>query len=388
MINFDFISPTKIFFGKDRELEVGNIIASYNFKKVALVYGGGSIKKIGLYDKVVNSLNENNIEFIEISGVEPNPKLTHVKKSIETLKNENIELILAVGGGSVIDEAKSIAHGLVNEGDPFDFNISKRISSKALPVGVILTLSAAGSELSNSCVITNDEVNPFIKNGFTSDLNRPLFAICNPELTYSVSKFQTGCGIVDILMHTLERYVNVNDECMLSEQVAIGLMKTVLHYGKIAIANPYDYEARANLMLASSYSHNGLTGLGKKQFMRVHGLEHTLSGCYDEVAHGAGLSVLWPAWCLFVLKDEKANKQLKTLAKELFNLDNAYDGVIALRNYFKEIGMPVTLNELNTKTPIDTEKLALAYSKNKTRVVKDFIDLDYDTCKEVFEKAI
>ena len=188
-------------------------------------------------------------------------------------------------------------------------------------------------------------------------------------------------------MHTLERFVNVKDECMLSEQFAIGLMKTVLHYGKIAIENPYDYEARANLMLASSYSHNGLTGLGKTQSMRVHGLEHTLSGCYDEVAHGAGLSVLWPAWCLFALQNERANKQLTILAKELFNLDNAYDGVIALKNYFKEIGMPVKLDELNTKTPIDIEKLALTYSKNKTRVVKDFIDLDYYTCKQVFERA-
>ena len=387
MINFDFISPTKLFFGKGKENEIGKILSSYGFNKIALVYGGGSIKKIGLYDKVIKALNEYNIEFIEISGVEPNPKLTHVKKAIELLKNENIQLVLAVGGGSVIDEAKSIAHGLVNDGDPFDFNTFKRISNKVLPVGVILTLSAAGSELSNSCVISNDEVDPYMKNGFTSDLNRPLFSICNPELTYSVNKFQTGCGIVDILMHTLERFVNLNDECMLSEQFAIGLMKTVLHYGKIAIENPCDYEARANLMLASSYSHNGLTGLGKTQFMRAHVLEHTLSGCYDEVAHGAGLSVIWPAWCLFALQDERANKQLTVLAKELFNLDNAYDGIIALRNYFKDIGMPITLEELNTKTPIDIEKLALTFSKNKTKVVKDFIDLDYYTCKEVFERA-
>ena len=185
-------------------------------------------------------------------------------------------------------------------------------------------------------------------------------------------------------MHTLERYMNSTDSCMFSEQVAIGLMKTVLHYGKIAIENPNDYEARANLMLASSYSHNGLTGLGKKQFMRVHGLEHTLSGCYDEVAHGAGLSVLWPAWCLFVLKDERAHKQLKTLAKELFNLDDAKEGILALKQYFKDIGMPTTLKELNTNKPIDIEYLALTYSNNKTRIVKDFIDIDYQAAKEIF----
>ena len=387
MINFDFISPTKLYFGKDKENEVGSIINNYGFKKVALVYGGGSIKKIGLYEKVIKSLNDNNISYIEIPNVEPNPKLSHVKNAIKLLKDENIELVLAVGGGSVIDAAKSISHGLCYDGDPFDFNSFKKVSTKALPVGVILTLSAAGSELSNSCVISNDEVIPFKKNGFTSDLNRPLFAICNPELTYSVNKFQTGCGIVDILMHTLERFVNTTDSCMLSEQFAIGLMKTVLHYGKIAINEPTNYEARANLMLASSYSHNGLTGLGKKQFMRVHGLEHSLSGCYDEVAHGAGLSVLWPAWCLFVLDEPRANAQLKVLAKELFNKDSALEGIMELKKYFKEIGMPVSLSELELTRPLDIEEIALSYSKNKTKIVDDFKPIDYKACVEIFNIA-
>ena len=227
----------------------------------------------------------------------------------------------------------------------------------------------------------------YMKNGFTSDLNRPLFAICNPELTYSVNKFQTGCGIVDILMHTLERFVNTTDSCMLSEQFAIGLMKTVLHYGKIAINEPTNYEARANLMLASSYSHNGLTGLGKKQFMRVHGLEHSLSGCYDEVAHGAGLSILWPAWCLFVLDEPRANAQLKVLAKELFNKDSALEGIMELKKYFKEIGMPVRLSELELKRPLNIEEIALSYSNNKTKIVDDFKPIDYKACVEIFNIA-
>lgn len=388
MINFEFISPTKMYFGKDTEKQVGSIIASYGYKKVALIYGGGSIVKIGLYNTVINSLNESNIEFVEISGVEPNPKLSHVKKAINQLKNENIELILAVGGGSVIDEAISIAHGLKNDCDPFIFNTGEKISEKALPIGVILTLSAAGSELSNSCVITNDEVTPFVKKGFTSDLNRPLFAICNPVLTYSVNKFQTGCGIVDTLMHTLERFVNPNDSCMLSEEIAIGLMKTVLHYGKIAINKPDDYEARANLMLASSLSHNGLTGLGKKQFMRAHGIEHALSGCYDEVAHGAGLSVIWPAWCKFVVNEPRANKQLSKLAKELFNVNDPLKGIEELKCYFKEIGMPVSLKELKLNSSLDIEKIANEYTNNKTKVYKDFIDIGYEQCLEILKIAM
>ncbi|MCI5745464.1 MAG: iron-containing alcohol dehydrogenase, partial [Erysipelotrichaceae bacterium] len=271
----------------------------------------------------------------------------------------------------------------------FDFNRKtvKNYPSIIIPVGVILTISAAGSELSSSCVISNDELTPFIKQGFNDDNNRPLFAVCDPTLTYSVDKFQTGCGIVDIMMHTLERFMNANDNCMLSEQFAIGLLKTVMHYGKIAIDNPNDYEARAELMLASSFSHNGLTGLGKSQLMRVHGLEHVLSGCYDEVAHGAGLAILFPAWCIRVLSHPLANKQLTILAKELFNEDDPLKGIYALKNYFKQIYMPTSLSELKLNSKLDIEKMALIYSNNKTKVVHDFIDLDYQTVKEIFEMA-
>lgn len=388
MINFDFISPTKLFFGKDKELEVGKIISSYGFNKIALVYGGGSIKRIGLYDNVISSLNQYNIKFIEIDNVEPNPKLSHTKKAINLLENEDIELILAVGGGSVIDEAIAISHGLANNCDPFIFISGNKVSNKALPIGVILTLSAAGSELSNSCVITNDEVVPYYKKGFTSDLNRPLFAICNPSLTFSVNKFQTGCGIVDILMHTLERYMNPTDSCMFSEQIAIALMKTVLYYGKIAINEPNNYEARANLMLASSFSHNGLTGLGKKQFMRAHGIEHALSGCYDEVAHGEGLAVIWPAWCKFVLNEPRANKQLTVLAKQLFDKDNALDGILALQEYFQDIGMPTSLSKLNLKKELNIETIANEYTFNKTKIYEDFIDIGYEQCIEILKIAM
>lgn len=388
MVDFEFLSPTKIFFGKNKECEVGKIISNYGFKKIVLIYGKGSIKKIGLYQKVITSLKNNNIEFIEISGVEVNPKLSFIKKTNSVLKNQNIEMILAVGGGSVIDSAKSISHSLYYDGNPFDFNEKTNTKDyKVVPVGTILTIAAAGSELSNSCVITNDEVIPFVKKGFNLESNRPLFAICNPLLTYSVSKYQTACGIVDIMMHTLERYMNPEDSCLLSEEFSIGLLKTMLHYGKIVMEDPYNYQARSEIMLASSLSHNGLTGIGKKQNMRVHGLEHVLSGFYDEVSHGAGLAILWPAWCLYVLDNKKANNQLRILAKELFNKDDALSGIMELKKFFKSINMPTSLSDLNLNKEIDIEQMALYYSNNKTKVIEDFKRLDYNAFIEIFNIA-
>lgn len=385
MNNFVFNSPTKMFFGIDYEKQVGQIIKSYGFNNIAFIYGKGSIKQNSLYDDVINSLKENDINYYEIDGVEANPKLSFVKKAKEALNDKNIDLILAVGGGSVIDTAKLLSHCLHYPNDPFDFNMNKAKIEKVIPVGVILTISAAGSELSDSCVISNNEVNPFIKKGFNSESNRPLFAICNPKLTYSVSKYQTGCGIVDIMMHTLERYMNPDDECMLSEEIAIALLKTVMHYGKIAINNPNNYEARANLMLASSLSHNGLTGLGKKQAMRVHGLEHILSGHYDCVAHGAGLSILWPAWCLYVLSEKKAYDLLQRLSINLFNEKDPKKGIFLLKNYFKEIGMPTSLSDLNID--VDIESMALSFTNNKTKSIHNFKEIDYEGFIEIFNLA-
>lgn len=387
MNNFEFISPTKIYFGKDSHKNIGTIIHEYGFKKIALIYGKGSIKKIGLYNDVISSLKEMNLDYCEISGVQANPKLSFVKMAIEKLKNQNIDFLLAIGGGSVIDTAKSISHALYYRGNPFDFNMGIAKSSSVIPVGVILTISAAGSELSNSCVISNDEVIPFIKKGFNADSNRPLFAILNPELTYTVNTFQTGCGIVDTLMHTLERYMNAFDSCMLSEQFALALIKTVLHYGKIAIEQPDNYEARAELMLASSLSHNGLTGLGKKQLMRVHGLEHILSGFHDEVAHGAGLSILWPAWCMKVVNHPKANVLLTQLAKEVFHKETAIEGINALKQYFEDISMPTRLSQLNLQKPLDIKEMALAYSCNKSKIIEDFIPLGYEEFIDIFHLA-
>lgn len=387
MINFDFYSPTKIFFGKDRENEVGEIIKKYGYKKVLLHYGKSSIKKTGLYDKVVNSLNNSKVEFIELGGVEPNPKDSLVRVGVELAKKEEVDFILAVGGGSVIDSAKSIACGSKVDFDPWLFNAHEKTPLDAIPVGVILTISAAGSELSNSCVITN-EVTKF-KNGFNSDLIRPKFAIMNPELTYSVSKFQTGCGIVDILMHTLERYFTDTKNIEFAQNIAEGLVKSVLEAGRVAIKNPNDYNARSTLMIASSFSHNGLTGLGGKMYFTVHKLEHQISGTFDEVAHGAGLSVLFSAWAKWVYKKDPSN--FIRFANNVWGIegnseDVALKGIEKLEEYFRKIEMPTTFKDLGI-SETEFSPMANRLTKNDTVKVPGYVELDYQAIMEIFELA-
>jgi alcohol dehydrogenase YqhD (iron-dependent ADH family) len=387
MNNFEFYSPTKVYFGKNQESRIGEIIKSYNYKNILLVYGMSSIKKIGLYDTVITSLKDANISFYELSGIEPNPKLSKVKEGIKIVKDHNCDLILAVGGGSVIDTAKAIACGSFLDSDPWCLNDHSVKPSKALPVGVILTISAAGSELSNSCVISNDDTH--VKSGFNSDLIRPLFAVLNPELTYTVSKYQTACGIVDILMHTLERYLTDVDNLYFTDEVALGVMKSVITSGKIAINNPYDYEARAALMIASSFSHNGLTGLGGNFYFTVHKLEHELSGTYDEIAHGAGLAALYSGWALTVY--EKLPHKFARFAKEVMNVENdneletAKEGILKLKDFFKEIGMPTSFSDFNISKEEYIE-MAKRITKNNTVLVPGFVKLNLELVLSIFEK--
>lgn len=366
MINFEFISPTKIFFGDRQEENVGQIIKNYGFKNILFHFGTSSIFKSGLYDKVVKSLNENGINFIPFGGVTPNPKISLVREGVKIVKENNLDFILAVGGGSVIDSAKAISHGAKVDFDPWKFFSQEEKSFSCLSVGVILTLSAAGSELSNSCVMSNTDIN--VKNGFNSDLNRPLFAILNPKLTYSVSKYQTACGIVDILMHTLERYFNDEKNTYFADEMAFGIIKSTIKAGLIAYEKPEDYDARATLMIASSYSHNGLTGLGNKFYFTVHKLEHILSGLYDEVAHGAGLAILFPAWSKYtkeIFKEKWINlgQALNINAENDCELiDNT---ILYFENLFKKINMPTKLEEVNVFEK-DFDNFALRATKNDT----------------------
>lgn len=315
MIDFNFAIRTKLYFGKDKENEVGHILKDEGAHRVLVVIGRSSVKKSGLLDKVYKSLDEENIEHYLLEGVRANPTSELVKEGVKLALEKQIDYILAIGGGSVIDTAKSIAVGYYYDSDPFDFNLHKLSPTKALPLGVILTISASGSEMSTSCVIQDDKTGT--KSGFNSELNRPMFAIENPELTYTVNKEQTGYGIVDIMMHTLERYFQPSNENDVADEFAIGLLKSTLKAGRIAINNPKDYQARAVLMLNSSLSHNGLTNIGKPFMMPVHQMEHVLSGLYPSVAHGAGLAVMFPAWAKYYLKYDEA--KFSYLAECLFN---------------------------------------------------------------------
>ena len=389
MLNFEYHVPTRIIFGKDTHKDAGSIIKEYGFTRILLHYGKGSVKRSGLYDEVVSSLNENGIDYIELGGAEPNPKLSLVREGVRLAKEHKSELVLAVGGGSVIDSAKLIAHGALVDFDPWEFNARTKMPEGALSVGTILTLSASGSEMSSSCVITNDETG--LKRGFNSKYNRPLFSICNPCLTYTVNPYQTACGIVDILMHTLERYFTVSDTFTITDNMAFGVIRTVIEAGKKAMANPQSYDARANLMWAGSLSHNDLTHCGTQFFLGCHQLEHELSGMFDSVAHGAGLAIVYPAWAKYIYKYNPdrfallATEALGILGDGKTTEETALCGIKMLEDYFSSIGMPTRLSDLEIDiTDADIEEMAEKCTFFGTRELTDYKMLGKDEIIEIF----
>ena len=387
MNNFIYYTPTKVYFGKDEEKKIGTILKEYNPKKVMLVYGGGSIKKIGLYDTVIEALNKENISYLELGGVMANPVISLVYEGIKLGIKEGVDFVLAIGGGSVLDTAKDIAHGIADPSvDVWDFHRYVKSPVKTLRKGAILTISAAGSEMSNSCVISNPDTKE--KRGFGSDLNRFDFAIENPELTYSVSPYQTSCGTVDIAMHTIERFFSPG-ECELTDEIALAVIKSTFKYGEIAYDNPKDYEARAELMWASSLAHNGLTHMGRSVNMQVHQLEHELSALDPRIAHGAGLAALWCSWARYVYKS-MPDRFIKYV-NEVWNVlgwdeDAILEGIRRQENYYKSIGMPTSLEELDIKES-DLEYLANRCSLNKTKVIKGYKPLEYNDMLEIYRLA-
>ena len=388
MLDFMYYTPTKVYFGKDTHKEIGRIIRDYGYKTIMMQYGQNSIKASGLYDEVINSLKELGIHVIEMGGVEPNPKLSFVREAVKAAKENQVEMILAVGGGSVIDSCKYTAAGAANDCDVWDFPTRKSTLTKSLPVGCILTLAAAGSEMSSSAVITNMELN--MKRGFNSEFNRCQFAICNPELTYTVSKYQTACGIVDILAHTMERYFTVCEPTDLTDRIAESILKAVIDAGKILMDNPRDYDARATMMWASSLSHNGLTGCGRENALAVHQLEHALSGEFDHIAHGAGLAVLFPAWARYIYKNNIP--RFAQFARRVWDVMESDDekaaicGIEKMTEYFVSLEMPLKLREFKISAD-SMDRLADLCTFGKQRTIKSYVELDYDRIKEIFESC-
>ena len=389
MLDFYYHTPTEVFFGRGKEKEVGTIIKGYGYKKIMMQYGKNSIKKSGLYDTVINSLKENDIEVVEMGGVEPNPKITFVREAIKVAKKEKVELILAVGGGSVIDSCKYTALGVMNDCDVWDISMGKVKPVGALPVGCILTIAAAGSEMSNSAVITNLELN--MKKGCTTEFNRCKFAIMNPELTFTLGEYQTACGIVDIMAHTMERYFTTVEPTPLTDGIAETILREVVSAGKVLMQNPTDYNARATIMWASSLSHNGLTGCGRENALAVHQLEHALSGEYDSVAHGAGLAVLFPAWAKYVYK--YSIDRFYQFATNVWGVKGedkekvALKGIEEMAKFFKQLKMPSRLSEFKIEKN-SADRLAYLCTFGKTRTIKNYITLDYQVIKEIFESCM
>lgn len=395
MNNFEYCVPTRVIFGRDTQKRAGELIKEYGFRKVMIHYGGGSVKRSGLLDQVTASLREAGIEMVLFGGVQANPTLSKALEGMEICRREGVDFILAVGGGSVIDSAKCIADGAPNpEIDPWKFFMKEAVPPKALPHGNILTLSASGSETSQSCVITNEENG--LKRGFNCPAHRPLFAVCNPELTFTVSRFQTGCGTVDILMHTLERYLGgTTKDTALTDRIAEGLMKAVIEAGTAADLNPEDYEARATLMWAGSLSHNDLTGLGREVMMTVHQLEHELSGKYPEVAHGAGLSALFCSWARYVCRDDPMRfAQLAVRVWDVeMNFENplktALDGIQRIEDYFKSLNMPVRLSELEADVKeADFDEMAEKCTNFGRRVLPGIRELGKREMMEIHRMAL
>jgi alcohol dehydrogenase YqhD (iron-dependent ADH family) len=349
MENFTFENTTKIIFGKGTESQVGIEVSRYG-RRILLHYGSGSIKKYGLYGRISKSLKDAGLEVIELGGVKPNPRLSLVRKGIDLCRRKKIDFILAVGGGSSIDSAKAIAIGIPYEGDVWDFFTGKASVEKAIPVGVILTISAAGSESSMNSVITNEE--GLYKRGIGSDRLRPRFAILNPEITYTLPPDQTACGVSDIMAHIMERYFTIVKDVDLTDRLCEATLKTVIKNVPKVLEEPENYAARAEIMWAGTIAHNNLLGTGRIGDWASHQIEHELSGIYD-VPHGAGLSTIFPAWMKYVYK--KDPEKFAQFAVRVWNVEpdfrdvekTALEGIKRLKDFYREIGLPVTLKEMN-----------------------------------------
>jgi alcohol dehydrogenase YqhD (iron-dependent ADH family) len=368
MDNFVFYSPTRFVFGRNTETQVGELVKSYGGKKVLIHYGGGSVVRSGLLERVIKSLDEAAIAHVELGGVKPNPRSDLVYEGIDFARKEGVDFILAVGGGSVIDSAKAIALGVVYDGDFADYYFGKETKNPkavpaSLPIGTVLTIAAAGSEGSPNSVIT---LEGDLKRACTGEVLRPKFSILNPELTLTLPLYQVACGLTDMFAHVVERYFTPTSNVAITDEMCEAIMRTIVLEGEKAIASPEDYDARANVMWAGTVAHNNVCGVGRVQDWSSHAIEHELSALYD-CAHGAGLAVIMPAWMEYVMETDIA--RFARFAERVFGVNEpdsvkaANAGIAAFRNWLRKIGMPLSFSELGAKAediPFLVKKLNLS----------------------------
>ena len=391
MNNFTFFSPTYFVFGKDEENNAGKYVKRFGGSKVLIHYGGGSVVRSGLLERVKNSLQEQGIASVELGGVKPNPRSGLVYEGIELCRKENVDFVLAVGGGSTIDSAKAIAAGTVYEGDFWDFYMGKPVT-KALPVGTILTIAAAGSEGSPDSVITKEE--GMLKRGASGEAYRPVFSILNPALTQTLPAYQTACGITDIMAHLFERYFTNTRDVEVTDRVIEGLLMTMIHEAPKVIADPNDYQARANIMWAGMIAHNNCCGVGRDQDWASHALEHELSALYD-CAHGAGLAVVFPAWMEYtmhhdVMRFAQAASRVWGCPMDFQNPEvTAKAGILAFRNFLKSIGMPQSITKFGGKEE-DVSYLAhtAAYGNGNGGRLGSFVSLSEEDMVNIYQRML
>lgn len=360
MKNFNYYAPTQVAFGRNTENQVAELVKKYGGSKVLIHYGGQSAIRSGLLAKVEQILTEAGIAYVKLGGVKPNPRLSLVRKGLELCKEENVDFLLAVGGGSVIDSCKAISSGRFYQGDVWTLYEHKDHATQYLPIGCILTIPAAGSEMSNGSVITNDEVESWLKKDYCVDEFRCKFAIMNPELTFTLPAWQTACGITDMMMHTMERYFSKDDDMETTDAIAEAILRTCMKEGPLALANPTDYTCRANIMWAGTLAHNDLTGCGTTGDWATHNIEHELSGLFD-VSHGAGLAAVWGSWARYTRNENLprfarfAHNVMGIDTTNMSDMEASEAGIKAMEQFFRSIGMPTDIHTLVGKDITDAE---------------------------------
>ena len=388
MNDFSFYSPTRIMFGRKMADHVGEHVAAAGYTSALLVYGTGSVVRTGTLERVKASLDAAGVAHVELGGVRPNPEISSVREGLRIAREANVDLILPVGGGSAIDCAKAIALGIPYDGDVWDFFRKRAAPAQRVDVACVLTLPASGSEASNSCVISNDAEH--LKCGCNTDLNRPVMAFMDPELTFTLPPYQTAAGITDMCAHIMERFFSGQPAVPVTDNIACGLIRAIVDAAPRVMEDPQDYDARANIMWAGTLAHNGVCGVGRKEDWASHGLEHELSALYG-VTHGAGLAVVFPAWMEYMAANRPA--KIAQYARRVFGVTEADDfgaaleGVRRLRLFFREIGLPTNLKELGVEHP-DFDTLVARFHENKGIPAGSYYPLYPDDTRAIYELMV